>query len=238
MDSWPWAWTGWVGFWFPMGRGGVVLNLENPILKIFSLRICNFRLKGHIVRMGQNLKNPSYTSCYQHSYQRYELIFEPPRCSVSKRLVFKDFCVFGAWKCFCFQHSYQRSELIFEPLRCSVSKRVVFKDFRVFGAWKFFGFSLTFWDLTISLGSVLMLQKCHHRSSSNMVELIFESGCVEFEFLWQICQNLMIFRGWFSLTSCKLYGTYENCHKGGLLTRFFLSILMIYYDGDIENRAY
>ena len=44
--------------------------------------------------------------------------------------------------------------------------------------------------------------------------------------------------GWFSLTSCKLYGTYENCHKGGWLTRFFLSILMIYYDGDIENRAY
>ena len=134
MDSWPWAWTGWVGFWFPMGRGGVVLNLENPILKIFSLRICNFRLKGHIVRMGQNLKIPSYTSCYQHSYQRYELIFEPPRCSVSKRLVFKDFCVFGAWKFFCF--------------------------------------SLTFRGLTISLGSVLMLQKCHHRSSSNMVELI------------------------------------------------------------------
>ena len=134
MDSWPWAWTGWVGFWFPMGRGGVVLNLENPILKIFSLRICNFRLKGHIVRMGQILKNPSYTSCYQHSYQRYELIFE--------------------------------------PLRCSVSKRVVFKDFRVFGAWKFFGFSLTFRGLTISLGSVLMLQKCHQRMNEVKIYVI------------------------------------------------------------------
>ena len=180
MDSWPWAWTGWVGFWFPMGRGGVVLNLENPILKIFSLRICNFRLKGHIVRMGQNLKNPSYTSCYQHSYQR--------------------------------------SELIFEPLRCSVSKRVVFKDFCVFGAWKFFCFSLTFRGLTISLGSVLMLQKCHHRSSSNMVELIFESVCVEFDFLWQICQNLMIFRGRFSLTS-------GDQISGTLRVRLVLSIL-------------
>ena len=95
---------------------------------------------------------------------------------------------------------------------------MVFKNFRVFGAWKFLSFSLIFRGLTISLGSVLMLQKYHHKSSSSMTDLIFDSRFVKFDFWWQICQNLAIFRGRFFLTS-------GDQISGTWLVRLVLSIL-------------